>query len=295
MHARRSLTRIMGFGLIVLSMMFQQCAWLLGTKDADDLVKPTPIGGYDQLQTRVHYPRAIREEGIEGTVEVNALINKQGQVVNTRLAESLHPTLDQIVVNAIKRTEFYPATRNGEVTEVWIAIPFVFAFRDWPARITPFTEFSMTIHPDPAYQNFEVEMMGQIKAEIEKPLRFECLLPFNAVDPWAQSNGTPLSTSIVRDDQGEWLIFDAVDQEVVFGFNYKSLGENPRQKLFYELTLNQSLPSWTLRVVYGSQKVIFTQTPDRESTWPSGETQFEYDFAPQSAYEPRFLELELQK
>jgi len=295
MHARQSLTHILGIGLFVLSMMFQQCAWLFGTNDPGDLIKPTPIGGYEQLQARVHYPRVIREAGIEGTVEVNALIDKQGKVVNTRLVEPLHPVLDQIVINAIKRTEFHPATRNGEVTEVWMAVPFVFAFRDWPDRITPFTEFTMTIHPDPAYQNFEIEMMGQIKPGMDMPLRFECLLPLNAADPWAQSNGTPLSTGMVRDDLGEWLIFDAVDHEVVFGFNYKSLGESVRQKLFYELTLNQSLPPWTLKVVYGSQKVIFTQTPDRESTWPSGETQFEYDFAPQRAYEPRFLELELQK
>ncbi len=281
---------------ICLLLLLQQCAWIFGEKDSAKIVKPRPVGGYETLSTRIHYPRAIREAGIEGTVTVNALISVEGQVKQTQVIEPLHPELDQIVTNAIKRTAFEPATRQGRPEEVWISIPFIFAFKDWAPKSTPFSTFRMTIHPDPAYKNFDVKIEGRLKDGLEWPLRFECLLPFNASTPWVQAgDDTAPIGGIIKDDKGEWLIFQVSNRDLSFGFTYKALDEVYNQKFLYEFTMNHALPDWELRVVYGSQTVNFTQTPDRMVTLTTGETQFEYDFSAQDTYESRYLDIELQK
>lgn len=281
---------------ICLLLFLQQCAWLFGEKDHGGIVKPQPVGGYEALGTRIHYPRAIRESGIEGRVTVNALISNEGQVKQTQVIEPLHPELDLIVTNAIKRTAFIPATRQGKPEEVWISIPFIFAFKEWAHKTTPFSSFEMTIRPDPAYKNFDVEIKGKLIEGLEWPMRFECLLPFNASNPWVKTgDGKDPLNGIMKDDKGEWLIFQSSDQLVSFGFRYKALDEVYNQKFLYEFSLNHALPDWTLKVVYGSQTVTFTQTPDRMLTLSTGETQFEYDIGAQDTYESRFLDIELQK
>ncbi len=282
--------------MICLLVLLQKCAWLVGDKASGDIIKPRPVGGYETLSTRIHYPRTIREAGIEGTVIVNALITVEGQVKQTQVIEPLHPELDQIVTNAIKRTVFEPATRAGKPEEVWISIPFIFAFKDWSSKDTPFKTFTMTIHPDPAYKNFEVDVEAQLKDDLAWPQRFECLLPFNASSPWVHTEeGTAPISEIMNDDRGEWLIFQVSSDDLSFGFTYKAMDEVYNQKFLYEFTMNQALPDWVLRVVYGSQTVKFTQTPDRTTTLDNGEAQFEYDFSAQDTYESRYLDIELQK
>jgi len=280
---------------ICLLLLLQQCAWFFGEK-GEEFIKPVPIGGYEALSTRIHYPRDIREAGIEGKVVVRALISAEGHVKQAQVVKTLNPVLDQIVTNAIKRTLFEPATRLGKPEEVWISIPFVFAFKDWPSQTTPFTHFSMTIHPDQAYKNFGVEMKGQLKEGLELPLRFECLLPLNAAKPWAKTGtGNTIEPGIVRDAKGEWLVFQVASRGLAFGFTYKSMDSMLEQKFLYGFTMNHSLPDWVLKVVYGGQTVNFTQKPDRMVTLANGASQFEYDFTSQDTYETRYLEIELQK
>jgi len=286
----------MVFQSICLLLILSQCAWFGGDEVPEDLIKPVPVGGYETLSNRVHYPRAIREAGIEGTVTVNALVSIEGNVADAKVVNSIHPELDKIVTNAIKRTLFVPASRQGEPEQVWISIPFVFALKDWSSRSTPFSKFIMTIYPDPAYRNFEVEIHGIIKDGTEWPVRYECLLPINAANPWVKiQDDETVNPNILTDDNGEWLIFQASTRELTFGFTYKSLSELLDQKFIYEFTMNQALPDWELRVVYGDQTINFDQTPNRTVKLDDGSTRFEYDLDSQDTYESRFLEIDIQK
>ncbi len=290
---RFTIAVILSIGLLLL---LQQCAWIFGEKDSGELIKPRPVGGYDVLSTRIYYPQSIREAGIEGKVVARTLISADGKVKQVMVVEPLNPELDQIVTNAIKRTLFEPATRKGKPEEVWIAIPFVFSLKEWSTQTTPFTDFSMTIYPDPAYKDFEVKMKGRLKENLKFPLRVECLLPFNATNTWVQANdGNLPATSIVRDDRGEWLIFQISSPSMAFGFTTKSMEAMLGQKFLYEFTMNQALPDWVLNVVYGEQTVNLTQKPDRMVILQDGKTQFEYNFKAQDSYESRYLEIALQK
>ncbi len=60
------------------------------------------------------YPRRLREEGIEGTVVLELLVDKRGRVRGTRVVRGVHPTLDRLSRAALKRTRFAPCRRGSE-------------------------------------------------------------------------------------------------------------------------------------------------------------------------------------
>jgi TonB family protein len=77
-------------------------------------------------QMKPTYPASAREQGISGTVWVQALISKQGRVVDTRLAWSVSPLLDEAATDAVRHWEFKPAMDNGNPVAVWVIVPVKF-------------------------------------------------------------------------------------------------------------------------------------------------------------------------
>ncbi len=280
--------------LLLMVGILSQCAWFQGESTDADIIKPRPVDGYEALRTRIHFPRDLREKGIEGSVTVDVLVSASGVVEQTRVSKTLNPQLDKIASNAIQRTAFTPATRDGEAMSVWISIPIVFALSEWEDKSSPFNSFEMIVRPDPAYESYTVEMHGVLKSTLVFPLRFECLLPFNAEKSWVKTGSdSPPFTGIVRDESGEWLVFEVSDQNLSFGFDYGLSGVAATHKFSYKFALNQTLPDWQLAVIYGSQKVHFTQEPTRLVDLDEGSTRFEYDLESLDAYETRYLEIGL--
>jgi protein TonB len=76
---------------------------------------PTPV-----------YPEGARKKGIEGTVEVRALVTKEGTVRKAHIGRSADPDLDASALNAVKRAVFQPAREKGRVVAAWVAIPVRF-------------------------------------------------------------------------------------------------------------------------------------------------------------------------
>lgn len=284
---------LVGVSAIILLM---ECSWFQKEVVDETLIKPVPVGGYEALSTRIYYPRELREQGIEGTIGIRAHISKDGDVIETIVGKSLHPDLNRIVTNAVKRTHFTPASRGGTPVDIWIDIPFVFALQDWQDRPTPFSRFEIIVHPDPAYQRFQVELKGRLVVDQTLPVRFECLLPVNYNNPWVKTGrGMIPQTGLVRDDQGEWLVFELNERDVDFGFQYLPISEQDNSKLQYRFALNQKLPKWTLSVVYDDQAVVFQKEPDRILEDGPGGRRIEYDLQRLDAYEPRYLEIGLEK
>ena len=287
------LKRIMLVGMTLV--LLGQCAWFDKKRTDDSIMNPRPVGGYEALATRIHYPKSLRDLGVEGTVVISSHISPNGQVLTTRVTQPLAPELDLIVSNAIRRTLFEPATRKGKPESVWISIPVVFSLKEWSFKPTPFSDFQMAIYPDAAYQNFKIDMQAQLKEDVELPLRIECLLPFNMEKPWAKTKaGDMLPTNLVQDDNGEWLVFQVTDPEFSFGFRDRALDRVTDRKLRYKFAMNHALPGWELVVIYGSQKINFTQSPDRVEAIDGGDTRFEYDLNGLDVYETRYLEVGLQ-
>jgi protein TonB len=68
------------------------------------------------------YPYKAREAGVGGTVMVQALIGRDGEVARTVIVESI-PLLDQAAVQAVEQWRFRPARSNGKPVAIWVAVP----------------------------------------------------------------------------------------------------------------------------------------------------------------------------
>ncbi|MBC8216800.1 MAG: energy transducer TonB [Candidatus Marinimicrobia bacterium] len=91
---------------------------------------PVPIGGYGAIQRNVVYPDIAREAGIEGTVIIQAFIDKKGRVKDTVILSGIPNTgLNEAATEAIRKTRFRPAKQRERAVGVWISIPVNFKLR----------------------------------------------------------------------------------------------------------------------------------------------------------------------
>ncbi len=87
---------------------------------------PKPVRGIAAIQSKIQYPELAKKIGIEGKVIVQAIINKKGDVSNVSIVKSLFPQLDEIALNAVKETKFFPGKQRGKPVNVKMTIPITF-------------------------------------------------------------------------------------------------------------------------------------------------------------------------
>jgi len=92
---------------------------------------PEPIGGFTAIQENLVYPELARKACIEGTVTVQAQISESGEVINTRILQSLGENngCNEAAVAAIKAVKWIPAKKGNTPVTVWISIPVRFKLR----------------------------------------------------------------------------------------------------------------------------------------------------------------------
>jgi periplasmic protein TonB len=86
---------------------------------------------YEEAPTLINmpaplYPDLAREAGLEGTVKVQALIGKDGQVKDVKVVKSIQ-MLDDSAVQAVRRSSWKPALNNNKPVAVWVEVPVRFA------------------------------------------------------------------------------------------------------------------------------------------------------------------------
>ncbi|MBU3742132.1 MAG: energy transducer TonB [Candidatus Kapabacteria bacterium] len=99
--------------------------------DVDEFVavEKEPGFDYDALRRRVRYPDMAMRAGIEGRVQVAALIGKDGRVMDIKITDSDNTILNDAAVKAVKDTPFTPAIQNGNPVVTWVRIPIVFELK----------------------------------------------------------------------------------------------------------------------------------------------------------------------
>ena len=90
---------------------------------------PTPVGGLQAIQEKVHYTEIARRVGIEGTVYIQAKIDKNGDVIETIVLKGLGAGLDEEALNAVKLTKFVPGKQRGKPVNVKMTIPVKFVLK----------------------------------------------------------------------------------------------------------------------------------------------------------------------
>jgi protein TonB len=76
------------------------------------------------------YPDIAKRIGLEGSVTVKILLDKEGRVKKTLLAKSSDEIFDQPALEAAKKWVFTPALMNGKPVQIWVAIPFRFCLKN---------------------------------------------------------------------------------------------------------------------------------------------------------------------
>jgi periplasmic protein TonB len=89
-------------------------------------VMPAPIGGLKSIQEKVHYTEIARRAGVEGTVFIEARIDKNGNVVDAFVKKGLGAGLDAEALNAVLATKFIPGKQRGKPVNVKMTIPVKF-------------------------------------------------------------------------------------------------------------------------------------------------------------------------
>jgi protein TonB len=74
-----------------------------------DVMAPTAITRVEPL-----YPETARKARIGGTVIIETIIDRNGNVTDARVLKGLPLGLDQSAVDAVKRWKFKPGTLNGQ-------------------------------------------------------------------------------------------------------------------------------------------------------------------------------------
>lgn len=75
------------------------------------------------------YPDAARSKGIQGTVLLTALVDRQGRVADVKVTKSI-PELDAAAREAVRRWRFRPARSWGRPVAVWVTLPVKFTLAD---------------------------------------------------------------------------------------------------------------------------------------------------------------------
>ena len=79
------------------------------------------------IQSRIHYPFAAKEIGLEGRVVVKFVVQKDGTLDQIAVARGVHPMLDDEALRVIRDLpDFIPGKQNGEPVDVWYMVPVEF-------------------------------------------------------------------------------------------------------------------------------------------------------------------------
>ena len=79
------------------------------------------------ISDNLRYPSAAQEEGIQGRVVVQFVVNKDGAISDAEVIRSLHPSLDEEALRIINMMpKWTPGKHKGEVVAVRYTIPVSF-------------------------------------------------------------------------------------------------------------------------------------------------------------------------
>lgn len=87
---------------------------------------PEPVGGMNAIFKNVHYPDKAVKAKKEGKTMVKAVIDTSGNVIKTTIMMSSDKVFDAASKDALKKTKFSPALKDGKPVKSEIVIPIQF-------------------------------------------------------------------------------------------------------------------------------------------------------------------------
>ncbi|MBT8382941.1 MAG: energy transducer TonB [Ignavibacteria bacterium] len=92
-------------------------------------IMPEPLGGIAAILEKVYYTEIAKRTEIEGKVVIEAVVDKQGNIIDAFVKIRIGGGLDEIALDAVKNTKFHPGKQRGMPVNVRISIPIKFVLR----------------------------------------------------------------------------------------------------------------------------------------------------------------------
>ncbi len=94
-------------------------------------MKPVPVYKLTKAPSfkkkiKPKYPEQARQAGVEGTVQLEVLIDEKGKVCKVRVLKPLGHGLDRAAISAVSKSVFHPGIVSGKAVPVKIKIPYKF-------------------------------------------------------------------------------------------------------------------------------------------------------------------------
>jgi TonB family protein len=89
-------------------------------------IMPEPIGGWNTIYKKLVYPQVALEKQIEGTVKIQAYIEKNGEVSSAQVVEGIGYGCDENARLSVYYTRFKPGLQKGKRMKVQMTIPIEF-------------------------------------------------------------------------------------------------------------------------------------------------------------------------
>ena len=90
---------------------------------------PELVGGMAAIQGKVTYPESAVEEGVEGRVFVQFVVNEDGTTGNVVVQKGIGAGLDEEAVRVVSEAKFTPGMQDGEAVKVRMVIPITFKLK----------------------------------------------------------------------------------------------------------------------------------------------------------------------
>lgn len=96
--------------------------------EAPDMNAFTPVEKQPQVVVSVPpvYPDLAKRAGVEGTVYVKILVNKEGKAIKAVVIKSDSEVFNQPAIDAALKFVFTPAIQHKSPVMVWVVVPFKF-------------------------------------------------------------------------------------------------------------------------------------------------------------------------
>jgi protein TonB len=81
-------------------------------------VMPELVGGIAAIQEKVYYTEIGKKAEIEGKVIIEAVVDKQGNIIDAFVKKGIGGGLDEVALDAVKNTKFHPDKQRGKPVSV---------------------------------------------------------------------------------------------------------------------------------------------------------------------------------
>jgi TonB family protein len=137
------------------------------TEESDDFYvvvedMPELIGGLQSVQERIAYPEEAQEEGVEGRVVVQFIVNEEGKVEDPKIIRGIGSGCDEEALEAVKAAEFKPGKQRGKNVRVQYSLPVIFKLNNQQQSGTGTLEQPEVIGKDMEFRNLSSPREGTI-------------------------------------------------------------------------------------------------------------------------------------